>query len=111
MIQKKIPSCIGVSSKFTSVQGEDITGDLSFDEILEKKILNLTCIYMDGNVPDLEDSISNLKDFLKENKIYGSYYIKVLNGTFKDHSGKEIESLISKDKNIVLSEMHYNQFD
>lgn len=111
MIQKKIPSCIGVSSKFTSVQGEDITGDLSFDEILEKKILNLTCIYMEGSVPDLENSISNLKDFLRENKIYGSYYIKVLNGTFKDQSGKEIESLISKDKNIVLSEMHYNQFD
>lgn len=37
MIQKKIPSCIGVSSQFTSVQGGDIAGDLSFDEILEKR--------------------------------------------------------------------------
>ena len=66
---------------------------------------------MDGSVPDLEDSISNLKDFLKKNKIYGSYYIKILNAAIKDQSGKEIGSLISKDKDIVLSEMHYNQFD
>ena len=85
--------------------------DISFEEILEKKILNLTCIYMDGSVPDLEDNISGLKDFLKENKIYGSYYIKILNAAIKDQSGKEIGSLISKDKDIVLSEMHYNQFD
>lgn len=66
---------------------------------------------MDGSVPDLEDSISNLKDFLKENKIYGSYYIKILNAAIKDQSGKEIEYLISKDKDIILSEMHYNQFN
>lgn len=116
LLQKSVPDCMGVASEFNTVQGEKFDEKITGEEVLNgnDKISNTTYIYaVSSDTSQAETLAKQIEDLVKEKKIYGSYYIEILNtdpgNTYSSTSLKEYVQ--EKETQIVVLEQKFNQFD
>lgn len=117
-LKKSIPECIGVSSEFPSVQGEKFGEQLTGEEVLEgtDKLSNITYIYaVQSDTSKVQILAEKIEDLIKNEKIYGTYYIEILNSSsnFNNaYSGDDLKVYVQESGNqTVVLEQKFNQFD
>lgn len=115
ILQENIQECIGVSSKFNTVQGEEFGETLTGQKILDdnEKISNTTYIYaVPENISNAEDLADEIESFIEEKKIYGSYYVDILSmNPGSSYKGDKLEEYVQTTKEIVVLEQKFNQFN
>ncbi len=114
-LKEVVPECVGVSSSFTTVMGEDCDGTLSYEGILaeKKRIPNHTTIYaVAGRQENTESIAENIRNYVKGEKIYGGYGISILGELPKEHmEPEEIEEYLKDNAGACLYKESFQQFD
>lgn len=115
-LQVSISECIGVSSNFSTVQGEMFDEQLTGQKILDgnDKISNTTYIYaVPYDASKAQILAEKIEDFIKKENIYGSYYIEILNTNLDDtYAGDDLRLYVQETgSNAVILEQKFNQFD
>lgn len=116
LLQEEIPECIGVVSAFHTVQSEKFGEQFTAEMVLEgnDKISNTTYIYaVESEVSQAQYLFEKIESFIKNKKIYGSYYIEILNSNpdaVYSEDALKVYTQESGKQNVVL-EQKFNQFN
>lgn len=116
LLQKNVPECIGVASEFNTVQGTEFGEQITGKTVLEKnkKLSNTTYIYAtESDISQAQILAGKIEDIIRSKKIYGSYYIEILNSDpGSEYIGDDLKEYVrAQESQIVTFEQKFNQFD
>lgn len=116
MLQKEVPECKAVYSSFTTVQGEKFDEKLTGQEVLEgnDKLTNTTEIYvLEPSQSDAQTIAYKIQAQIEEKKIYGSYYVEVLNEEPQEPENGDSwkEFLKEKGSEVLVLEQKFSNFN
>lgn len=113
LLQKEVPECAAVTTSFSTVQGEKFDEQLTGEEVLEgnDKLTNMTEIYvLETDASNAKILADKIQSQIEEKKIYGSYYVEVMNAEPEDgESWKEFWK--EKGSTALVLEQKFNQFN
>ena len=114
LLQEEIPECIGAASIFSNVQGENVGEKVTGKEVLDgdMEIPNTVYIYaVSSEASQAQTLVEKVEQLIQEKKIYGNYYIKVLNSDpGRSYSGDELRDYVRKNgSQLVVLEQSFNQ--
>ena len=116
LLQENIPECIGAASEFNTVQGAGFGEKITGKDVLEgkDKVSNTTYIYaVQSDDSQAQSTAEKIENFIKDRKIYGSYYVEILNsdpGAAYDGDKLKVYAQEAGNQNVIL-EQKFNQFD
>lgn len=116
VLKKFCVQCVAVDDSMTTMDGEELDETFDVDRIINEsfEITHHTDIFINGKGEDDPSSLlKKVKDMIKENKIYGSYTVYVLNDIPKDCvDGKDFGDYIINEgeKSIIIKE-NFQQFN
>lgn len=116
LLQKEVPECAAVTTSFSTVQGEKFDEQLTGQEVLEgnDKLTNTTDIYvLEADASNAQVLADKIQSRIEEKKIYGSYYVEVMNAEPEDPKDGESWKEFRKEKGstALVLEQKFNQFN
>lgn len=111
-LQEYFPECIGVSCYFTNIMGEECDETLTGKEVLDGKLKISNTSYIYAVQPDNSSAdilADNIETFIKDNKIYGCYYVNILNSApDQSYSGDSLRKYIREKNEMVIAQREVN---
>ncbi len=114
LLQEYFSECIGVSSYFTNIEGEECGETLAAEKVLEGEQEIPNTVYIYAVQPDNFQAkilAEKIEELIKEKEIYGDYYIKILSSNPDGkYTGDDLKTYVLKKENtFVIYEQKFSQ--
>ncbi|WP_455713955.1 hypothetical protein [Anaerosporobacter sp.] len=116
VLQKECKQCVAVHVDMSSMDGEEVNETFDVNRIIDEgfEVTHHTTIFINGqDEADPLALVKQVKDLIKEKRIYGSYIVYVLTGVPKNCvKGNDFFNYVSDEENdSIIIEEDFQQFN